>query len=346
MLQQFSKIFLVLFIFGGIFFSCTEDDDPTPVDPDPADTVVVVPPDTTGTGDTTTTGDTTVVEPEPVPTAITVTGSDYAQIAKVGAQTTTNTLDLREFTEPLAVGENQVWDLREYASSGFSTNVGLENLPVPDGTSFTSATFVRTRPSPFLEAFTLTTFYEVSEEGYFVVGSKVNAGSAELAVGGTVTSDGSEIPQSDKEVVFKFPATYNQTAQSESIIEENYLLTAPAFGLNNAPVQRKLTETTTMEVVGWGKVILPQEGITDSTEVLLIASTGTIVNNYFLNGNTAPDALLNALDLIEGETNTVVFYYFLSKESGVVAAVGFEINESGVVQFPAFLAQYTTSHTK
>ncbi len=344
MLHQFSKIFLLLFILAATFASCSKDKDPEPVDP--IDTVVVVPPDTTGTGDTTTTGDTTVVEPEPEPTAIIVTGADYAQIAKVGAQTTTNSLDNTKFTELPMEGENQVWDLREYEASAFSTIVGFENLPVPDGTSLESATFVRTRPSPFISEFTLTTFYEVSEEGYFVVGTKTDAYSLDLAIGGTLTSRGEEQPYNDKEVVFKFPATYNETSQSESIVIEKFVLTAPAFGLTNAPVERRITDTENMKVVGWGKVILPQEGITDSTEVLLVALTGSRTSNYFLNGNTAPAALTNALDLTEGETSTSVFYYFLSKEFGVVAIVGFDINESGVVQFPASLSEYAISHTK
>ena len=95
MLHQFSKIFLALFILVGIFSSCDKDKDPEP--DTTTDTTVVTPPDTTG-GDTTdldtTTNDTIVTpDPEPEPTAIPGTSSDYIRFQNVGSKATSKTLD-------------------------------------------------------------------------------------------------------------------------------------------------------------------------------------------------------------------------------------------------------------
>lgn len=343
MLQQFSKIFLVLFIFVGVFFSCTEEDTPAP-DPIPTDTVVVVPPDTTGTGDTTTTPDPDPEpEPEPEPTAISVTGSDYAVHTRVGSAFTGKTFDNLLIREVPSVGENQVWDLRAYQSSNPSDVTSRENLPVPAGSSFTSATFVRTQQSTFIEAFTYTEFYEVSEEGYYKVGDKVDAGSADLGGGILLTAPGNEVTLTPKQLFFKFPMNYEDVTEQEGVLRESYSLTAPAFGLTNAPVERKITYPTKTEVVGWGKVILPEGAISDTTEVLLVKNTETIKINYFLNGSTAPNALLSGLNLTEGETSTIIFYYFISKEFGTVAFYSFEVGSNGSERMPAVGGYYITS---
>ncbi|PIY08746.1 MAG: hypothetical protein COZ18_10695 [Flexibacter sp. CG_4_10_14_3_um_filter_32_15] len=336
MLQQFSKIFLALFIFAGVFFSCTKDDDePTP-DTTPTDTVVVVPPDTTGTGDTTTTPD---PEPEPEPTAITVTGSDYEVYQKIGSKATFKTLNNLQIGEFPASGENQVWDLRAYETTGTVVE-STPNLPVPDSTIFTSATFITTQQSTFIPAFTFSHFYEVSEEGYYIIGNKVDAGVADLGNGTTLTAPGNEDIFEPKELIFKFPMNYNDVTEQTAVYREDYSLTAPAFGITNAPVQRQLTFPKKSEVLGWGKVILPEGAISDTTEVLLVKNTSTSITNYFLNGNTAPNALLSALNLTEGSRGTAIYYYFMSKEYGIIASFTFATDRSGDPIFPAAFARY------
>ena len=77
--------------------------------------------------------------------------------------------------------------------------------------------------------------------------------------------------------------------------------------------------------------------------MLVVKSTETVIANYFLNGNTAPAALLGGLGLIENEKNTNIFYYFISKEFGIVADFVFEADENGNAIFPAIDATYTVS---
>jgi hypothetical protein len=336
MITQFSKIFLALFIFVGIFFSCTKNEDPKPIPVDPIDTVVIVPRDTTGTEDTTT----DTPDPEPEPTAITVTGSNYGNYQKVGSKNTSKRLVDARIREFPVSGKNQVWDLRTYASSSAATSESRTNLPVPDSTSFTSATFVVTQQSTFISDFTYTEFYEVSDNGYYKIGDKVHAGSADLGNGTTLTAAGTEVALNPQDLIFKFPMNYDDVTEQEGIQIEGYSLTAPAFGLSNAPVERKITYPKKSEVVGWGKVILPQGAIADTTEVLLVKNTSTIITNYFLNGSTAPDALLSALNLTEGGKSTTIFYYFISKEFGVIASMTFATDTNGNATFPATFARY------
>jgi hypothetical protein len=337
MLQQFSKIFLALFIFAGVFFSCTEGDDPEPTPVVPTDTVVIVPPsDTTSTD--------TIVTPEPeVPTSITVRGSDYANVTKVGSEFRGKTFDNLLIRTIPSSGENQVWDLRTYQASNSGDVTSRENLPVPEGTSFTSASFVRTQQSEFISAFTYTEFYEVSDNGHYKIGDKVNAGTANLGNGTTLKASGTEVTLNPKKLIFKFPMNYNDVTEQEGIQREAYSLTAPAFGLTNAPVERKLTYPTKSEVVGWGKVILPQGAISDTTEVLLVKHTGTVIENYFLNGTKAPAALTNALNLKEGAKTTTIEYYFISKEFGTVARFSFETGSNGSPRIPATDGYYITN---
>ncbi|WP_375561875.1 hypothetical protein ACE193_04825 [Bernardetia sp. OM2101] len=343
MLQQFSKIFLVLFIFAGVFFSCTKDDEPTPTtDPNPTDTTTVG--DTTTTGDTTTndTTDTPDPEPEPEPTAITIIGSDFARYEGVGSEFTAKGILLSQVEVPTE-GENQLWDISSYNASNIAY-FQHDRLPVPDNTSFPSATYITIIPSEFNEALTIKSFYEVSDEGFLRLGGVVNPDTLNLGGGTTLTASGEEIVYEDK--IYDFPMNYGDMVDNNWVLEENYSLTAPAFGLSNAPVSRKLTKEGKIEIVGWGKIVLPQGAITDSVEVLLVKDTRKTVLNYFLDGSTAPAALTGALGLTEGETENSISYVFISKEFGRVLQLDFDMRSNGTPITPARTAYYMTSKTE
>jgi hypothetical protein len=338
MLHQFSKIFLALFIFAGIFSSCNKDKDPEPdVIVTPIDTVVTPPVDTTGTD--------TVVTPDPIPepTAIIVLGTDFMITRQPNLVIKTYSLQNSKIRTAPTHGEKQVWDLREYILPNAEIQTDDKFRPVPAGTSFTTATFITTQQSEFSSDFTFSEFFEASENGYYRLGVKIDAGTANLGNGTLLTATGNEDAITPKDLIFKFPMNYNTVNDNVGVLKEKYSLTAPAFGLTNAPVERKLTYTVKSEVVGWGKVILPQGGITDSTEVLLVKNTETTLSNYFLNGSRAPDVLLNSLNLKENEKITFIFYRFMSKQFGIVASFGFDTNSSGTIKFPATASSYTIS---
>lgn len=340
MLHQFSKIVLALFILAGIFSSCDKDKDPEPdVIVTPIDTVVTTPVDTT----TTPVDTTTTPEPEPEPTAITVLGTDFMATRQPNLVIKFASLQNSKIRTAPTHGEKQVWDLREYTLPSATTEIDANFLPVPAGTSFTTATFIRTQPSEFSSDFTFSEFFEASESGYYRLGVKIDSATANLGNGILLRAPGNEDAITPKDLIFKFPMNYNNVNDNVGVLKENYSLTAPAFGLTNAPVERKLTYTVKSEVVGWGKVFLPQGGITDSTEVLLVKNTESSLANYLLNGSRAPDALLNGLSLVENGKSTSIYYRFISKEFGIVASFSFETNSSGTIKFPATASSYTIS---
>ena len=193
MLHRFSKNVLVLLALVGLFSSCDKDKDAESA------------------------------------TSITILGSDYANFVKVGSKATYKTLDNSKINSFPVTGANQVWDLKAYEMSNATTLTNRDNLPVPSGTSFTSATFVRTQQSEFISDFTFTEFYEMSDEGYYRIGIKVDAGTANLGNGITLTSTGDENPLTTKDLRFKFPMTYNTVNNNEAVLREGYKLTAPAL---------------------------------------------------------------------------------------------------------------------
>ncbi|PIY08954.1 MAG: hypothetical protein COZ18_09600 [Flexibacter sp. CG_4_10_14_3_um_filter_32_15] len=177
---------------------------------------------------------------------------------------------------------------------------------------------------------------------FYKLGVKVNQATANLGNGILLTSMGEEDPITLKDLIFKFPVNYKDTTHYEGFLVEEYTLTVPSMGFADAPAKRKMTSNVKSEVVGWGKVILPHEALEDTTKVLLIKNTETMVANYLVNGTTAPEALLSPLGLKEESTHSIIFYYFISKEHGTMARMTFDINDTAEeIVFPAHFASYT-----
>lgn len=277
-------------------------------------------------------------------TPITITGADYGKYVKIGSKYTSETLDISKMKALPTEGENQIWDLRAYELPNHAhvREQTHDNHPVPVTTAFTSATFTRNHKSEFIPDFNYTEFFEVSEEGYYKLGVVVDKATANLGNGILLKSTGEEDVMTPKDLIFKFPIYYGEKTHYEGFLSEEYTLTVPSLGLTDAPVKRKMTSTVKSEVVGWGKVILPDAALEDATEVLLVKNTEHIMSNYFLNGKTAPDALLNMLKLKEGGFHDMIFYNFVSKEHGVIASMDFNIDDdTKEIVFPAHFASYT-----
>ncbi|WP_027001324.1 hypothetical protein [Hugenholtzia roseola] len=305
---RFRKSMLLLFLCAGLSYSCNDKDEP---------------------------------DTNPEPAAIEVTSADYAPTNRVGTVVTVANLRAEQIQQPPQEGENVEWNLNSFVSASAQPRVSAQNNAIPAGSSFSSATFVRTAPSNFLPNFTLNEYYEVSSDGFFMVGVKVDAGSAELQ-GAVITSAGIDLPITPKQLILKFPLRYGNNNTEESKLIEKYTLDVAGFGISNAPVERTIEYVTASEVVGWGKVSLPQGAIATNTEVLLVKNTEKYTNTYYLNGELAPAPLLAALNITQGNVVEYVDYFFVSKEFGVVASVRFSTN-NGTVLTPASGASYVIS---
>lgn len=112
-----------------------------------------------------------------------------------------------------------------------------------------------------------------------------------------------------------YPASYGSTWESEFLFEVHFNLTVAAFGLNNVPGYRLQYCQQTDSVVGSGTLKLPG-GSLGSFEypVLLVKRSLNYIDSTFLGGAPAPEALLSAFGLTQGQASVSNTYYFYSPD--------------------------------
>lgn len=119
-----------------------------------------------------------------------------------------------------------------------------------------------------------------------------------------------------------FPASFGTEAVSSSYdFLTEYELTIAGFGLNATPGQIIQSSDITAEVVGYGQLTLPvPSGQSIPYDVLLVKYEQEITNNVFLGGAPAPDALLSAFGLTQGQVTVVSEYKFYAENYDVPIA--------------------------
>jgi hypothetical protein len=273
-------------------------------------------------------------------TAIIISDTDLSAVQKPNVSVKYAAFDKTKFTATLTEGENQTWDFSTYksSSSSFST---VNYLAPQANTNFKTATYSQKYVSKVLNLdLNITEYAEVSGTGLYILGSQIDPTPLALGGGIVLTPSANDNNWVSKRLIWKLPMVYKDSYASEHSIKESFNLTAPPFGLNNSPTDRVLAVKQQTQVVGWGKLTLPTDAKTVTSDVLLTKTTSTATFNYLLNGNPAPAALLNALGLTQGEIVTRVFYEFVSKTSGNIASIYFDTDATGKAKFPPFLASY------
>ncbi len=270
---------------------------------------------------------------DPAPAAITVTSADISAQIKPGGNATFNDLDNTLVTFPTE-GANQTWDYLNAKATG-ATQFTENYLPVATNTNFGAATYMQDRPAS-LGAVSFTSrkdFYEVSANGWYQLGGYITAQTLNLPNNIVLRAEGTEESFVAKDLIYKLPLAFGDTyTNNNSYVIENYKLTVPAFGLNQAAVTRKLTRARTASVSGWGRIRLPNS--TSEIEVLQVKIAETGTNNYTLSGGPAPAALLGALGLTEGSSSTANYYIFISKTNQIVAEIDYKnVNGANTVTY-------------
>ncbi len=271
-------------------------------------------------GDNSSSATITVREKPVIPMPITITHTDFLPSVQPNTQSRYSVF-VNPAPQNPAEGENLLWDFSNVVVDRSFTE---SRLPLPDGTRFTDAIFMDEYNSPFNPSFVVNEFRQVSEDGYATIGSRILPVVVDLGGGASLESRGQEIPFDPRNLILPMPIIYGQERSAAGRLEEPYLLTAPGFGLSNAPVSRVLEPETNHNVVGWGKIILPSSsGETSEEDVLLVKVSTRIVESYFLNGAPAPTALTSAVGLSgQRVITTALTYYFVSKTRGAVAVLG------------------------
>ena len=125
--------------------------------------------------------------------------------------------------------------------------------------------------------------------------------------------------------ILKLPATMSSKWGATAVRTVGFNLTVDAYSLNNTPGQHKQIRNSLDSVVGWGRMKVPIAGKAASAwiPVLQVRHSDIILDSFFLAGSPAPDPLLNAIGVMQGQSNTVsrTFFYRAGAYRPLVEAV-------------------------
>jgi hypothetical protein len=109
-----------------------------------------------------------------------------------------------------------------------------------------------------------------------------------------------------------YPCAMFSSWSNDVRVTTQFHLSVAAFGYDHSPGQFVQREKLTRKVVGFGKMRIPSAtGKTPYTDVLMIRSVHTTIDSVYINGKPAPDALLAAFGLTQGEKSFENSYVFL-----------------------------------
>lgn len=119
----------------------------------------------------------------------------------------------------------------------------------------------------------------------------------------------------------RFPCSYQVQWAGTHEERIDFWLTIASASLNQAPGYRKRLLNDSRDVVGYGKLLIPDfgGGVTDTMDVLQIKVFQETIDSFFLMGNQAPDSLLTDFGLTQGSIARDTFYVFYRADySGTV----------------------------
>lgn len=249
---------------------------------------------------------------------ITIERSDYTMQA--GTRITAWRLDYSNAMLP-AEGEGLVWDYSSLPlEDGFFTDfLAASNDSIPSANiMFTNFGGVLGLPEPR----PINTFQLLDETGYGTVGTihpEVRAPLGAFTGGAEDTLISREVvnvhPQRSSTI--QFPLNFGDTWAYERDVNFNFEVSVAAFGLQGAPAGQLTRDSTVVSVVGHGTLILPNPGGIGlepvSMEVLQVKEERVTTFTYTLAGQPAPPAMLNLLNIEQGEVQAFTRYYFFAK---------------------------------
>ncbi|MCB0642316.1 MAG: T9SS type A sorting domain-containing protein [Phaeodactylibacter sp.] len=163
-------------------------------------------------------------------------------------------------------------------------------------------------------------YEELADDGYKVQGrstSGITLPASPLTGGAndTINFLGNVSVYDEPIYYLKFPLNYEDNWATEINIQGNYLITVAAFGLDHVPASSNYNYAETNAVAGYGTLILPHPDGTGtvSLEALLLKSTTVRTDSFYLAGQPAPQLMLDALGLVQGNISTNTSYSFYAK---------------------------------
>ncbi|MCC5917303.1 MAG: T9SS type A sorting domain-containing protein [Cryomorphaceae bacterium] len=130
----------------------------------------------------------------------------------------------------------------------------------------------------------------------------------------------------------EYPIDENSSWSSTVIADTDFELTVAAFMLNRTPGIIRQYTTREDDVMGWGLLTVGTTSINQYPS-LLVRETVTFVDSFFLGGQPAPEALLLAFGLNQGETVQTHRYYFVTYDpiaaKNRTTALSLNLNQNG-----------------
>jgi len=217
-------------------------------------------------------------------------------------------------------GTNITYD---YSSLGGSTVDTIPYMPATR-TSFTGftrfsygAAFLSSIPL-YSEYYTHMDANGLASVGSYKLEQSVGIGIATGNNSDTLSFPGNATIFTSPAYDIKFPATYESEWTSDYFYHTDFLLTVSAFSLNNTPGFQKQYLNQTDSIVGWGSIILTTDnGASIPYDVLLIKQSRLITDSIYLGGSPAPQTLLDAFGITQGQQWNQNTYTFV--------AAGFEM---------------------
>lgn len=113
----------------------------------------------------------------------------------------------------------------------------------------------------------------------------------------------------------QFPLNYGDTWAYDISSDADFLISVAAFGVQNAPAGQITRDSAVASVSSYGTLILPNpSGIGSvSMDVLMVKRVRKVVFTYTLGGQPAPQVMLDALGLEQGESQDFTRYFFYAK---------------------------------
>ena len=217
-----------------------------------------------------------------------------------------------------SVGASQTWDYSGLVEASAVNSVHIDATSDPN---FPDA-LNRNEANLSFQGFPIPsqTYTTVDANGYYEYGRAISDVTHSITAISGGANDVLNFPDDNHVFQFEngrvnylgFPATFQSSWTGTRIEPINFNLTVAGFGLNNTPGQQVKYWTETREVVGYGSLTIPLPNGDPSgpMEVLLLESSVSVIDSFFLAGSEAPAPLLAAFGLTQGSIATSSSFLF------------------------------------
>jgi hypothetical protein len=209
-----------------------------------------------------------------------------------------------------AAGSDQTWNYSSVTATRFDTMaLGAANNSAFNGANYTRADRRNIAVGTINQTVNITTYYEISNNGWFELGQSNPALSFNIPNVGTL-----DYPAQNDLYAPKLPITpplpfyLNDSLNYSSVIQQNATINAPQYFLFNAPAATRNTYSGKIKAIASGKVSLP--GFSAPLDAVVVRRDQNIMTNFLLNGATPPATLLSMLGIQDGQVTSTTYYDF------------------------------------